>query len=279
MTTNGKTVLVIGATGRQGGASARRLLERGWAVRALVRDPAAPAARALAERGAALVQGDLDDRASVERALAGAYGGHGVRAYPPQDPAREVRQGTTVVDAARAAGVGHLVYSSAAGADRRIGIPETDSKWTIEEHVRSSGVPATILRPVYFMDNLDFMRPWILGGTWSMPLPASRSLQLIAADDIGAFAALAFERPGELVGRALEIAGDELTMLGIAETLERVTGRTVHFAEMPIEQARGFDANLATLCEWLRTHGFAADITALRALRPELLTLEAWLTG
>jgi uncharacterized protein YbjT (DUF2867 family) len=278
MTTTKQTILVIGATGRQGGASARHLLAHGWPVRALVRDPAAPAARALAELGADLVAGDLDDGGSVERALEGAYGVHSVQAYLPRDPEREIRQGTTVVDAARATGVRHLVYSSAAGADRHIGIPETDSKWAIEEHLRSSGVPATILRPAYFMDNLDFMRTWILGGTWSMPLPPDASLQLIAADDIGAFVTFAFDRPAELIGRAIEIAGDDLTMVGIAEVLNRVTGHAVRFSEMPIEQARSFDPNLASLCEWLTTHSIGADLPALRALYPKLQTFEVWLT-
>jgi uncharacterized protein YbjT (DUF2867 family) len=277
-TPNDRTILVIGATGRQGGASARRLLERGFPVRALVRDPSVPAARALAERGAHLVTGDLDDRTSIQRALDGAYGVHSVQAYMPKEPEHEIRQGTLVVDAARSAGVQHFVYSSAAGANRHIGIPETESKWTIEEHLRSSGPPATILRPAYFMNNFEFMKPWILGGTWSMSLPAERSMQMIAADDIGSFVALAFTRPAEFIDRALEIAGDELNMLQVAETFSRVIGRPVSFNQLPIEQTRAFDANLARLCEWMTTHDFGADIPTLRILLPDLLTLEAWLT-
>jgi uncharacterized protein YbjT (DUF2867 family) len=277
-TSNDRTILVIGATGRQGGASARRLLERGFPVRALVRDPSVSAARALAERGAHLVTGDLDDRTSIQRALDGAYGVHSVQAYMPKAPEQEIRQGTLVVDAARRAGVQHFVYSSAAGANRHIGIPETQSKWTIEEHLRSSGLPATILRPAYFMNNFEFMKPWILGGTWSMSLPAERSMQMIAADDIGSFIALAFTRPAEFIDRALEIAGDELTMLQVAETFSRVIGRPVSFNQLPIEQTRAFDANLARLCEWMTTHDFGADIPTLRTLLPALLTLEAWLT-
>ncbi len=273
-----RPILVIGATGRQGGASVRHLLDRGWQVRALVRDPVAPAARALAERGTELVQGDLDEPASIERAMTGVYGVHSVQAYLPKDPQREVRQGTAVIDAAKAAGVRHFVYSSAAGADRHIGFPETESKWTIEAHLRSSGLPSTILRPAYFMDNFTFLRSWIMGGTWTMPLPPVRKLQLIATDDIGALVALALEQPSAFIGKALEIAADELTMDEIGEVLSRVTGREVRFSEMPIEQARSFDPDLATLCEWLKTHDFGADISALRSRRPDLLTLDAWLT-
>src|SRR5262249_8818429 len=136
-TLDNQPILVIGATGRQGGASARHLLPQRnvHPVRALVRDPSAPAARAPATQGAELVRGDLDDRASIERALDGVYGVHLVQAYMPKEPEREVRQGTMVVDTARAAGVRHFVYSSAAGADRHIGIPETESKCTIEEQL------------------------------------------------------------------------------------------------------------------------------------------------
>jgi uncharacterized protein YbjT (DUF2867 family) len=278
-TLDNQPILVIGATGRQGGASARHLLAQDsrHLVRALVRDPSAPAARALADRGAELVRGDLDDRASIERALDGVYGVHLVQAYMPDEPEREVRRGTTVVDLARTAGVRHFVYSSAAGADRHIGIPETESKWTIEEHLRSSGLPATILRPAYFMDNFEFMKTWILQGVWSMSLPPERSMQMIAAEDIGAFVALAFVQPADFVGRSLDIAGDELTMLEVAETLGRIIGRGVTFNELSLEQTRGFDPNLATLCEWMRAHDFGANIAALRALIPDLLTLEAWL--
>ncbi len=278
MASSESTILVIGATGRQGGASARHLLEEGFSVRALVRDAAASAARALGERGVEFIVGDLDDPPSIEHAVDSVYGVHHVQAYMPLEPEREIRQGTTVIDAARAAGVRHFVYSSAAGANRTIGIPETDSKWAIEEHLRAAGLRATIVRPVYFMDNLEFMKQWILQGAWSMSLPADRVMQLIAADDIGAFVALAFSRPAEFVGRALEIAGDELTMQHIAETLSRVIGRPVSFSELPIEQTRAFDPNLAKLCEWMATNDFGADIPALRSLLPDLQTLETWLT-
>src|SRR5262249_24896877 len=230
---------------KQGGASARHLLSRGWPVRALVRDPLSAAAQAIAALGATLVQGDLDEAASGERAMQGIYSVHSVQAYLPRDAEREVRQGTGLISAAQAAGVQHFVYSSAAGADRDIGIPETQSKWAIEEALRAAGLPATILRPAYFMENLEFMRTWIAGGTWSMPLPADGRLQMVAVDDIGAFVALALESPSTFVGRAIELAGDEPTMTDMAETLGRVLDRPVQFSEMPIEQARGFDPHLA----------------------------------
>ncbi|GAA2793208.1 NmrA family NAD(P)-binding protein [Nonomuraea dietziae] len=117
-----KPILVTGATGRQGGATAARLLEAGWPVRALVRDPDAPAAKALEAEGAELRAGNLDDPGSLAEAVAGV---HGVFGVTPDDleVEREVRRGRALVDAAAAAGVSHFVFASVGGAERGTGIP------------------------------------------------------------------------------------------------------------------------------------------------------------
>jgi uncharacterized protein YbjT (DUF2867 family) len=219
------------------------------------------------------------DRASLDRAMHGVYGVHSVQAYMPKDAPGEFRQGTNVADAAKAAGVQYLVYSSAAGPQdpSELDVPEIRSKRAIENHIRASGLPFTFLRPVYLMDTLNFLRSYILQGTWSISLPSDRAMQLLAADDIGAFAVLAFEHPGRWLNQSIELAGDELTQLQIANVLSRVVGRTIRFVEMPIEQARAFDADLAKVTEWLNKEGFHADIPALRAIYPDLMTLETWL--
>ena len=275
-----KIILVTGATGQQGGASARHLQARGWRVRALTRDPHTAAARALADSGVEVVQGDLNDRASLDRAIKGAYGVHSVQSYMPQDPTREVYQGKNLAEAASDAGVEHFVYSSVAGADQHAGTPEQDSKGEIEQHIRSSGLPATILRPTYIMDNynnIPALRQGILGGSFMFPAPPETKLQFIAADDIGAFVAVALEDPKTFIGKALELAGDELTITQTVEVFSRVIGRPVQFIEMPLEQARSFDLNLAKVTEWIINEGFHADIPALRAMYPALMTLEDWL--
>jgi len=279
MNTNGKVILVTGATGHQGGASARHLLANGWRVRALVRDPDVPAARALADSGIEVVQGDMTDRASLDRAMRGVYGVHSVQAYLPKDAAGEIRQGCNVADAAKAAGVQHLVYSSAAGPEdpSELDIPEIRSKRAIENHIRASGLPFTFLRPVYLMDTLNYLRSYILQGAWTISLPPDREMQMLASDDIGAFVALAFEQPERWLKQSIELAGDELSQLQIADVLSRVVGRSIRFVEMPIEQARAYDADLAKVTEWLNTDGFHADIAALRAIYPDLMTLKTWL--
>ena len=146
-----RLILVCGATGSQGGAVARRLLDRGFRVRALTRDPQKPEAQALADGGAEVVQGDMDDRSSVEEVLEDTYGVLSVQNFWETGYDREVQQGETVADAANAAGVEHFVYSSVGSAHRRTGIPHFESKREVEEHVRELGLPYTILRPVFFM--------------------------------------------------------------------------------------------------------------------------------
>jgi uncharacterized protein YbjT (DUF2867 family) len=278
MSNNDKIILVTGATGQQGGATARHLLEQGWRVRALVRDPNTAAAQALSAKGAELVQGDLDDRSSLDRALTGVYGVFSVQTFMgPEGPVGETRQGKALADTAKAAGVQHFIYSSVGGAERKSGLPHFESKWQIEQHVRALGLPATILRPVFFMENLR--SPWMgpRDGVLAVALRPTTSLQMIAVDDIGAFAALAFARPAEFMGRVVEIAGDAQTGPQVAETMTRVTGQPVRFVELPLEQVRSFNAEMADMMTWFNDHGYNADIPALRKLLPGLLTLEQFL--
>ena len=278
MSNSDKLILVAGATGQQGGATAKHLLAQGWRVRALVRDPNKPAAQALAAKGAELAQGDLEDRASLDRALAGAYGAFSVQTFMgPDGPVGETRQGNLLADAAKAAGVQHFVYTSVGGADRKSGLPHFESKWQIEQHIRSLGLPATILRPVFFMENLR--SPWMgpRDGVLAIGLRPATSLQMIASDDIGAFAALAFARPQEFIGKTQEIAGDSLTMPQVADAFTRVTGQPVRFVELPLEQVRSFNAEMGDMMAWFNEHGYSADIAALRRLHPGLLTFETWL--
>lgn len=220
-----KIMLVTGATGQQGGATAHHLLGKGWRVRALTRDTSKPSAQALAQAGADVVSADNEDRASLEAAVKEVYGVFSFQNFwlPNVGAEGEVRQGKLIADVAKTAGVQHFVYTSVGGAERNSGIPHFESKWQIEQHIRALNLPATILRPVAFMDNYNQMRPAILNGTFpSFGLRPDKTLQIIAADDIGALVALAFEKPSEYLGKAIEIAGDELTEAQLAETFTRV---------------------------------------------------------
>ena len=273
-----RLILVTGATGKQGGAVARSLLDRGFRVRALTRDPQRPEAQALTEQGAEVVQGDMEDRSAMNRGLEGAYGVFSVQNFWESGYDREVQQGKAVADAAKEAGVKHFVYSSVGSAYRETGISHFDSKWEIEKHVRELELPYTILRPVFFMQNWEMMQEPILGGTLAQPLDPDKPFQQVAVEDIGALAAIAFEHPDEWIGREVDLAGDEQTMPEIAETFGRVIGREVEYYQVPWDQfEEQMGEEYAVMYRWFNEVGYEADIAALRQEYPELTTFERYL--
>ena len=161
-----RTILVSGATGHQGGAVLRHLREKHFPVRALTRDTNSPKARALMTPGVEVASADLDDGASLERALDDAYGVYSVQSFTDNQE-EEVRQGNSLVDAANREEISHFVYSSVVAADTHTGIPHFESKAKIEEHLRNSGLLYTIFRPVSFMENWLGAKDQIEAGTLS----------------------------------------------------------------------------------------------------------------
>src|SRR3989475_8301499 len=217
-------VLVTGATGKQGGHLVRALLARGHSIRALTRKPASAGAAALAARGVTIVTGDFEDQDSLERAARGVDTVFAMSTPFENGAKTEAREGINIVRAASAVGVSHLVYSSVAGADRATGIPHFDSKFEVEKEIRRSGVPFTIVAPVFFMENFlaDWLAAGIAKGSIAMALPATRRLQQIALADIAQFNALVIERRESFLGKRIDIASDELTEIGRASCRERV---------------------------------------------------------
>jgi uncharacterized protein YbjT (DUF2867 family) len=272
-----RLILVTGATGHQGGAVLRQLRERGFTVRAATRDPEKSEARRLAGNGIEVAQVDLDNRESIARAVDGVYGVYSVQ-DSRQGPEAETRQANNITDAAKRAMVSHLVYSSVASADKHTGIPFFDSKAVIEEYIRESGLPFTIIRPVFFMENWMAMKESIGRGVIELPLSPHRFLQMIAVDDIGAFVAMAFENPGKWQNRAIDIAGDDLSMEDIARSLTRANGREVRYHQISFEEMeRRAGKPLATMYRWLETTGYDIDIDAVRTQYPHLTGFERWL--
>ena len=271
MDAGGRTILVTGATGHQGGAVARHLLADGWHVRALTRHAETPAARALADAGAEIVVGDLLDRASLDAAVRGAYGVYSVQNLSAGAEA-EVAESRNLADAAVAAGVGHFVYSSVRGAEAEGGMPWVVTKHDIETYLRSLDLPLTVWRPVTFMENFLREKPDLLAGHLRRAMPADTPWQYIAVDDIGRFVALSLREPQQWVGKATAIAGDEMTLGEVAEVFARVLVRPVAFEQ--IEAPEGMPVPVPAPPGAPAPH--PADIAALRALIPDLLTLEAW---
>jgi uncharacterized protein YbjT (DUF2867 family) len=275
---NEKTILVTGATGKQGGAVARHLTNSGWHVRILTRDPNKPEAKTFREMGMDVIKADLDDKNSVLKAADGVYGIYSVQSLE-QGVEVEARQGKMLADVAKNRGVKHFVYSSVGAANRSTKIPHFESKWLVEQHIGSLKIPATIFRPVWFMENflIPQYRDSILKGKLTMPLKPDKTLEMIAVDNIGGFVAEAFENPDEFIGQAIDIAGDELTIPQVAKKLSKVVGHDVKFVEMPMQEMRKVSEEWAIMFQWFNDVGYKSDITKLRRMLPDLMDFEMWL--
>lgn len=278
-TTSATTIAVVGATGQQGGATARALLSAGHRVRGLTRSTFSPAAVALTEAGVEMVRADLDDPTTVRAAFDAVDAVFAVTAPTGQDgPAGETRQGITIANAAAASGIKHLVYSSVGGAERNTGIPHFDSKYAVEAHLAGLDLATTILRPAFFMENLLTTRAAEGRVTLALPLPADVALQMIATADIGQVAATVMLNP-HWYGRALEIAGDELTGPQMAAVFGAISGLPADYQALPLSVMAG-DPDLHRMFEWFAEPvAYTADFTTTRALDPTLQTLQSWLTN
>ena len=277
---NNKIIAVTGATGQQGCKVAKRLLAQGWKVRALTRDASKPAAQELARAGAEIVPGNMDNRAELDAAFKGVYGVFSVQNFwlPTVGYEGEIRQGKAVADAAKAAGVKHLVYSSVGAAHRGMGQKHFESKWIIEQYIQSLNVPYTILRPVAFMENYNWARPYILSGIFKgRGLRPSKTVQIVATDDIGIFAELAFANPQQYLGKTVELAGDELTEPQIAEVFSKVIGRPVKAVGPQNSPGTAQTEEQIAMFNFFNGIGYDADIAALRKLYPGLQNLEQYL--
>ncbi|MFC5747369.1 NmrA/HSCARG family protein [Actinomadura rugatobispora] len=290
-------VLVTGATGKQGGATARALLAAGVPVRALVRDPSTDRAKAVEALGAELVTGDLHDRASVTRAAEGARAVFSVQIAPFTGDAfdfdGEIAQAVNLIEGAKAAGVPQFVHTSTSGAGQHAEAPGWDDHWsaivpsldtksTIQDRVREAGFPHwTILKPGFFMDNfrpsMAFLFPrGIEGGLVSVLNPGTR-LSLAAVDDIGRAAAAALTEPGLFDRVELELASDYLSMTEIAEVLSRVLGTPLSAPDMTEEEAVAAGMpGMGASHEWMNVHGQPARPQYARDLGIPLTSFEEW---
>jgi uncharacterized protein YbjT (DUF2867 family) len=260
-----KTVLITGATGKQGGAIAHELLRAGgFNVRAMTRKPDSDAAKALTKAGAQVVVGDLDDAESLKNALDGAWGVFAMANTWEAGVEKEEEQGKRLATLAKEKGVEHYVYSSVGSAHRKTGVPHFDNKWRVEETVRSLKFPSTvILRPVYFMENL--LSPWTLNGDKLMiALPPTTRLQMIATEDIGKLGARAFTHAAEMNGQAIDMAGDAVTFPEVASILSEALGKPLTFVQTPIEAVRQQSEDMALMLEWFTKVGYNADIEGVQ---------------
>jgi len=270
-----RVILVSGATGTQGGAVARELVNRGYQVRGLTRNPSSETSRALAALGVEMVHGDFDDPMSLDRAMEGVDGVFSVQQYRGVGVDGEIRQGRAFADAARRAGVGHFVYTSVLYARLDSGVPQFESKREIEDYVRSLGLSYSIIRPASFMRNLEADREAALNGVYRSSFPPGKARLHIAPSDIGRFAAEAFDDPEAWNGREIDIAGDRISYTDIAAAMSRVIGRTVRYEPLsPEEYSANATPTDRARDQWYLELEYPLDVDALRAEFPWLMTVE-----
>ncbi|MFB6715589.1 MULTISPECIES: NmrA/HSCARG family protein [unclassified Streptomyces] len=263
-------IAVLGATGGQGGAVARALLEAGHGVRAVVRDPGSGRAKALAVAGAEVVPGDLFDAASLAEAFRGTKAAFAVTT-PFQDGLdAEVAQGAAIVRAAADAALPHLVLASVASADRDTGVPHFETKARTEELLADSGLPATVVAPTYFYDNALGAMDEVAAGLLTMPLPGDTPLQQVARQDLGRVVAAVVADPDRWTGQRIEVAGDDPTPVRMAEEIGRAAGGAVAFRRTPLEDLRTINPDMFAMYRFLTDTGYQVDLEALRTQFPDV---------
>lgn len=271
------TILVTGATGKQGGALIDELDGKGFRLRAMTRHPDGEAAQKLRAGGVEVVAGDLNDAASLEQAVAGAWGVFAVQNTWEAGVAGEEEQGKRLARVAKDAGVQHYVYASVGSADRKTGIPHFDNKARVEETVRALKFPSyAIYRPVFFMENLT--SPWFLNGDtiYSAVDPAT-VLQMIAVADIGKYAARLFTDAERMNGSEIDIAGDARTFPDTAAVLGRAFGRAINYVQIPLEEVRKNSEDFALMLDWFNRVGYDVDIEGTaREFGISPTSLEEW---
>lgn len=274
---NRKTILVTGATGRQGGAVVRHVLQRGFAVRAITRHPERPAAQALVSKGVEVLQGDMEDVGSLRPALQDVQGVFCVQNFWEKGigKAGEIRQARNLIQAATEASIGHFVFSSIAGCDAAPSVEHFESKWVIENLVDGARLPRTFIRTVFYMDNFTdrqfgpVMFPALAGA-----LEPQTRLHMIAVNDIGWFVAEVFANPDRYLGKTLEIAGDSLTVTEMKQVYRRATGQQPPAFKFPTWLLGLLNREMVRQLHWNNEVGWHFDLQPLRQVHPDLISFE-----
>ncbi|MEV6704769.1 NmrA/HSCARG family protein [Micromonospora wenchangensis] len=275
------TIAVFGATGQQGGAVVDALLDHRAQVRALVRNPQSDRAQALAARGVELAATRADDPASLAAALATVEGFYFMtpEANSLEEVEAEVHIGKALVDAAVEAGVPHVVFNSVFGADRESGVPHHDSKHRIEEHLRTSGLRASMVRPTAFMENFaSVMAPSLEHGeiVLRMPLPEDVALKMISIRDIGRIAAALLLDTAQAPGGAVELVGDELTGPRIAAAFGAHAGLPARYEALPLSVLPN-ELDQAMFRQFAEAAAHPSDLAVVRSIEPAALDLVGWI--
>ena len=274
-----KKIFVTGATGNQGGATARNLLSKGFYVKALVRNP--DTAKLNAKENLEIIKGDLNDVNSYRQHLRDCDGVfcNLVFIYGID---RELKQGFELVNAARESNVKHFVYASVIGSDLNTGIPHWESKNKIEEHIKSSGMSYTVLRPSSLYENMLIpqVKSRILKGKLVLPTHKTTVQQFISSEDVGKIATTVFSNPDKYKGLTMNLAAEQMNAEHLASTFSKVLGREIKFQQLPMFITRlVMGKNLAKMFRWVNNNDscFVKDLQAFKNEFPGMLSLEEWI--
>lgn len=307
--TDRKIIAILGATGAQGGGLARAILadpDGGFAVRALTRNPDSDAARALADAGAEVVKADVADVASLKQAFEGAYGAYCVTFFWDHfSPEKEARSIRNMAEAAKAAGLEHVIWSTLEDSrdfiplddDRmptlqeKYKVPHFDEKGSGDAAFADLGVPTTYLLTTYYWDNLVHFGGHPQRGddgrlVFVLPMGAEK-LPGIAAEDIGKAAYGIFRKGDSMVGRRIGIAGEHLSGPEMAEALTRALDEPVSHFSPPFDVYRAFDFpgadDLGNMFQFY--HDFndhfrsTRSVETTRELNPDVQDFRTWLAA
>ena len=288
-------ILVVGATGNVGGMIAQRLLKAGKDVRILVRHNSpseelarqgmATSAASLVEAGAHPIYGDMKDRASLDPACDGieaviTTANSAQRGGEDNEQTVDFQGNCNLIDAARAAGVGQFIFTSALPADIHNPLPFLQAKGKAEAHLRESGMPYTILAPNAFIE------VWV-GLVVGMPLQAGQQVTLvgegrrlhtfISQGDVAAFAVAAVGHPAAMNQRLVLGGPEALSWRDVVATFERVLGREVPVRFVGLgEPGPGEAEHVVGLLASMETYDSAFDTSGLaRIFGVEQTTLES----
>lgn len=276
-----KSILVTGATGQQGGATARELLKFGFQVKALIRDKNSNKAKELAQLGAKLIKGDWSNFDSFETSL-----NHVDAVYMVLPPVwdmneeadnKEADLGIDFINVLKDKNIKFVIYSSVFMSDKQKAF-RPRFKHTIEEHLWKSGLHAVVLRPATFMENFLMPSTGISEGKFYNFMPQGKKVPYITTEDIGIFARIIFQDPDKYVGKTIDLAGDKIDEIEILNALRSSLGIDLKLVQLTTDELKIQNPLFARLIEMFTNVPFPAiDIDALRTLNPQLRSFSSWL--
>jgi uncharacterized protein YbjT (DUF2867 family) len=279
---NSKTFFVTGATGKQGSATAHNLAENNCSVKALVRNASSPQSEKLKRANIELVNGDLDDSASYKIHLKNVDGAFAMFTFM-NGVKNEIAQGIAFIDVAKEMNVPFILYSSVIGADSGSGIPHWESKNLIEQHLKKSGIPYTIIRPTYFLENFFIPDVYkrLKKGKMVTPVRKDQIFQFISTEDVGKISAHILMNKERYLGRTISLAADQMEMQNAATTFSDVLGKPVTYSQLPGLLTRIFlGSDLHKMFKYMNNNDvlFVKNIDQLKAQYPYLTSMKDWVS-